>query len=133
METIERKATVKNKITIITPPDDILQDGVRILCYGLEKEQTLLISSIIYNLEECKPTIIYVSNGQNDSEWVLDKKQKCSIIIFNAESQDQTMVGYLSAQTNSYYFGELRSLSSANNNKINEKQKLTKIMEDLIT
>jgi len=124
---------VKNKITIITPPDDILQDGVRILCYGLEKEQTLLISSIIYNLEECKPTIIYVSNGQNDSEWVLDKKQKCSIIIFNAESQDQTMVGYLSAQTNSYYFGELRSLSSANNNKINEKQKLTKIMEDLIT
>jgi len=133
LETIERKATVKNKITIITPPDDILQDGVRILCYGLEKEQTLLISSIIYNLEECKPTIIYVSNGQNDSEWVLDKKQKCSIIIFNAESQDQTMVGYLSAQTNSYYFGELRSLSSANNNKINEKQKLTKIMEDLIT
>lgn len=133
METIERKATVKNKITIITPPDDILQDGVRILCYGLEKEQTLLISSIIYNLEECKPTIIYVSNGQNDSEWVLDKKQKCSIIIFNAESQDQTMVGYLSAQTNSYYFGELRSLSSANNNKINEKQQLTKIMEDLIT
>ena len=124
---------MKNKITIITPPDDILQDGVRILCYGLEKEQTLLISSIIYNLEECKPTIIYVSNGQNDSEWVLDKKQKCSIIIFNAESQDQTMVGYLSAQTNSYYFGELRSLSSANNNKINEKQKLTKIMEDLIT
>jgi len=63
----------------------------------------------------------------------LTKKQKCSIIIFNAESQDQTMVGYLSAQTNSYYFGELRSLSSANNNKINEKQKLTKIMEDLIT
>ena len=133
METIERKAKVKNKITIITPPDDVLQDGVRILCYGLEKEQTLLISSIIYNLEECKPSIIYVSNGQNDSEWVLDKKQKCSIIIFNAESQDQTMVGYLSAQTNSYYFGELRSLSSANNNKINEKQQLTKIMEDLIT
>ena len=124
---------MKNKITIITPPDDVLQDGVRILCYGLEKEQTLLISSIIYNLEECKPSIIYVSNGQNDSEWVLDKKQKCSIIIFNAESQDQTMVGYLSAQTNSYYFGELRSLSSANNNKINEKQQLTKIMEDLIT
>jgi hypothetical protein len=133
LETIERKTTVNNKITIITPPDDVLQDGVRILCYGLEKEQTLLISSIIYSLEECKPTIIYVSNGQNDCEWVLDKKQKCSIIIFNAESQDQTMIGYLSAQSNSYYFGELRTLSSANINKINEKQQLTKIMEDLIT
>ena len=100
---------------------------------GLKEEQSTLVSSIIYNLKDYKPTIIYVSNGQNDTEWLLDKKQKCSIIVYNAEMEDQTMVGYLAAQSNSYYFGELRSLTSVNKNKINNKEQLTKIMEDLIT
>jgi hypothetical protein len=129
----ERKANVKNKITIITSPDDISQDGVRILVYGCKEEHTLLISSVIYQLEECKPTIIYVSNGQNDSEWALDKKLKCSIIIFNADADDQTMIGYLAAQSNSYYFGQLRTLDVVNSNRIDSKEQLTKIMEDHIT
>ena len=124
---------MNNKITIVTAPDDVLFDGVRILIYGLEKEQELLVSSIIYNLNDYKPTIIYVSNGQNDTEWVLDKKQKCSIIVFNAEAVDQTMIGYLAAQSNSYYFGELRALKIANGNRIKSKEELTKIMEDQIT
>jgi hypothetical protein len=129
----ERKANVKNKITIITSPDDISQDGVRILVYGCKEEHTLLISSVIYQLEECKPTIIYVSNGQNDSEWALDKKLKCSIIIFNADADDQTMIGYLAAQSNSYYFGQLRTLDVVNSNRIDSKEQLTTIMEDYIT
>jgi hypothetical protein len=133
LEKTKRKAIVNNKITIITTPDDILQDGIRILVCGLKEEQSTLVSSIIYNLKDYKPTIIYVSNGQNDTEWLLDKKQKCSIIVYNAEMEDQTMVGYLAAQSNSYYFGELRSLTSVNKNKINNKEQLTKIMEDLIT
>lgn len=133
MAKTERKANVKNKITIITSPDDISQDGVRILVYGCKEEHTLLISSVIYQLEECKPTIIYVSNGQNDSEWALDKKLKCSIIIFNADADDQTMIGYLAAQSNSYYFGQLRTLDVVNSNRIDSKEQLTTIMEDHIT
>lgn len=133
MEKTERKAAVKNKITIITPPDDIPQDGVRILVYGCKEEHTLLISSVIYQLEDCKPTIIYVSNGQKDSEWTLDKKLKCSIIVFNAEAEDQTMIGYLAAQTNSYYFGQLRTLNTVNSNKIDSKEQLTTIIGDLVT
>lgn len=133
MEKTQRKANVKNRITIITPPDDIAQDGVRILVYGCTKEQTLLISSVIYQLKECKPTIIYVSNGQNDSEWALDKKLKCSIIVFNAEADDQTMIGYLTAQSNSYYFGQLRTLECVNNNRIDTEEQLTTIIGDHIT
>jgi len=133
LEKTERKAAVKNKITIITPPDDIPQDGVRILVYGCKEEHTLLISSVIYQLEDCKPTIIYVSNGQKDSEWTLDKKLKCSIIVFNAEAEDQTMIGYLAAQTNSYYFGQLRTLNTVNSNKIDSKEQLTTIIGDLVT
>ena len=124
---------MKNRITVVTAPDDVLMDGKRILAYSLSVEQKKMISDLLYNFEQHANTIIYVANGQEDPRWVLDKKQKCSIIIFNAETINQTMVGYLSAQTNSYYFGELRTLSSVNNNKINEKQQLTKIMEDLIT
>ena len=92
-----------------------------------------MISSVIYQLKECKPTIIYVSNGQNDSEWALDKKLKCSIIIFNAEADDQTMIGYLTAQSNSYYFGQLRTLKGVNNNRIDTEEQLTTIIGDHIT
>ena len=28
-----------NKVTVVTPPDDILQDGLRILAYDLKPEQ----------------------------------------------------------------------------------------------
>ena len=130
METIERKATVNNKLTLVTPPDDILVDGVRILVFDLAQAHTQLISSVLYNMEEIENTIIYVCNGQDDSTWILDKKQKCSIIIYNAESENQTMVGYLAAQSNSHYFGELRSLGSVNNNKIISREQIEMIMED---
>ena len=42
------------------------------------------------------------------------------------------MVGYLAAQHNSYYFGNLRSVSEANRSVIQETKQLTIIMEDQI-
>ena len=130
METNERKATVNKKLTLVTPPDDILVDAVRILVFDLAQTHTKLISSVLYNMQEIENTVIYVCNGQDDTAWILDKKQKCSIIIYNAESENQTMVGYLAAQPNSHYFGELRSLGAINNNKIIPKEQIEIIMED---
>ena len=133
METIERKITVnKNKLTIVTPPDDVLFDAVRILVFDLTTQHTQLISSVLYNMDNIPNTVIYVCNGQDNAEWVLDKKQKCSIIMYNADSDNQTMVGYLAAQSNSYYFGDLKSLSAINNNnnKIISKEQIEMIMED---
>jgi len=130
LETIERKATVSNKITIVTPPDDVLKDAVRIIVFDLKHEHTTLISSVLYEMNDIHDTVIYVSNGQDSYEWILDKKQKSSIIIYNADSENQTMVGYLSAQPNSYYFGDLKSLGLINNNKIVSKEQIETIMED---
>lgn len=131
MEETQRKAAVNNnKITLVTFPDDVLHDGIRILIFDLTPAHTQLISGVLYNMKEIQNTVIYVSNGQDDTQWVLDKKQKCSIILYNAESQNQTMVGYLTAQSNSYYFGELKTLSSVNNNKIISKEQIEMIMED---
>ena len=131
MEETQRKAAVNNnKITLVTFPDDVLHDGIRILIFDLTPAHTQLISGVLYNMKEIQNTVIYVSNGQDDTQWALDKKQKCSIILYNAESQNQTMVGYLTAQSNSYYFGELKTLSSVNNNKIISKEQIEMIMED---
>ena len=131
MEETQRKAAVNNnKITLVTFPDDVLHDGIRILIFDLTPAHTQLISGVLYNMKEIQNTVIYVSNGQDDTQWVLDKKQKCSIILYNAESQNQTMVGYLTAQSNSYYFGELKTLSSVNNNKIISREQIEMIMED---
>jgi hypothetical protein len=131
LEETQRKAAVNNnKITLVTFPDDVLHDGIRILIFDLTPAHTQLISGVLYNMKEIQNTVIYVSNGQDDTQWALDKKQKCSIILYNAESQNQTMVGYLTAQSNSYYFGELKTLSSVNNNKIISKEQIEMIMED---
>jgi len=120
---------MNNKITMVTSPDDILQDGFRILTYGLTPDQSNLLSTAL--LKTNKPHIIvYIDNGQNDDQWVLDKKAKSSIIYFNAESFNQTMVGYLAAQPNSYYFGNLPSISNANINKLNSIDAIEKTMED---
>jgi hypothetical protein len=124
---------MNNKVSIVTAPDDLLQDGIRILAYGLEKEQSTAVSNVIFNLKDFKPTIIYVANGDDDQQWALDKKQKCSIIIFNADSVDQIMIGYLAAQANSYYFGDLRTLGSINRNKIYSQEQLKNIMEEKLT
>jgi hypothetical protein len=44
----------------------------------------------------------------------LDKKQKSDLILFNADSQNDILIGYLAAQKNSHYLGTLKSISRAN-------------------
>ena len=123
---------MENKITLVTQPDDVTYDGLRILAYDLMPNQSQMVSDCLSQLKDIPQIIVYVANGHDDPKWIIDKKQKCSIIVINAESQDQTMVGYLSAQRNSYYFGNLRSVSEANGSVIQETKQLTMIMEDQI-
>jgi hypothetical protein len=42
---------------------------------------------------------------------MLDKKHKSDHIIFNADSTNDLIIGYMSAQANSSYFGTLKLLS----------------------
>jgi hypothetical protein len=119
---------MNGKIVIVTPPDDIQIDGIRILAFDLTPDQSQLLSDVLKDTDDIS-TVVYLYNGNNNSEWVLDKKHKCSIIYFNADSEDQTMVGYLAAQKNSYYFGTLRSVGFANTNQIDSKETIKKLME----
>ena len=61
-----------------------------------------------------------------------DKKHKSDIIIFNADSDNDIVVGYLAAQTNSYYFGNLKLLSTVNRSAIYNTDQLYDLLEKLI-
>jgi len=124
---------MNEKITLVSYPDDILDDGFRILTYGLSPEQSLLVSSVLTKLENIPPLVCYIANGLESEQWTLDKKQKSSIIIFNADHDNQTMIGYLAAQTNSFYFGTLRSIGLVNKNALEGMEQLKNIMEELTT
>jgi|MGYP001182352714 hypothetical protein len=119
---------MNNTINIITPPDDIQLDALRILTYDLAPEQSQLISDVLSNIDSLPNIIIYVAKSGQECEWVVDKKHKSSIIISNAHSQDQTMFGYLLAQQNSYYFGQT-GLQLANKNEIMNIEQINNILE----
>ena len=118
-----------NKITIVTSPDDVLVDGFRILTFDLTQEQSSIISNVLKD-SNLPDTIVYVYNIMDKNiKWLIDKKFKSSIIYFNAQSQDQTTVGYLAAQRNAYYFGDLRELSCVNTNQVISNDAIRQIME----
>jgi len=120
---------MNEKIILVTPPDDILLDGVRILLVDLTAEQNQIVSDALKAVNN-QSTVVYVWNINQNIDWVLDKKQKSNIILFNAESEDQTLVGYLAAQSNSYYFGTLRTLGKVNNSAIYSTEQIIELMED---
>jgi hypothetical protein len=121
-----------DKVIIVTPPDDVQIDGLRILLVDLTHEQTNLISQSLTRLETIPTTITYVWNTSNDVQWLLDKKYKSFLTFFNADSDNDAIIGYMAAQANSYYFGNLKSLSLANQNAIYDTEQIFNLMENVI-
>ena len=120
-----------NKVLLVTSPDDVLDDGLRILMVGLTNDQTNLISQALTRLGNIPTIVGYIVNG-TEVEWFLDKKPKCDLIIFNADSENDVIIGYMAAQSNSYYFGNLKSLSQANQNAIYDSEQIFNLLENAI-
>jgi len=123
---------MSDKVIIVTPPDDIQVDGLRILLVDLTPDQTNVISQSLTRLETIPTTITYVWNTSNDISWLLDKKHKSFLIFFNADSENDAIIGYMAAQVNSYYFGNLKSLSQVNQNAIYDTEQIFNLMENVI-
>lgn len=105
-----------DKIVLITDPDDIEFDGFRVLLAGLTQPQSDIVSNALTNLSSSLPMIVVYMWTQRDSvEWLLDKKHKSNLIIFNADMTNEILVGYMAAQPSSYYFGVLKTLQVVNN------------------
>jgi hypothetical protein len=95
----------------------------------LTEQQMSIISKALNEVEIFNSVIFYMWRHGDDAEWLLDKKHKSKLIIFNADSNDQTIVGYMSAQPNACYFGTLRNLSKANSRVIYDVAQIVDILE----
>lgn len=121
-----------NNITLVTPPDDILSDGFRILLADISREQSKIVTEALGNLEKTLPIVVYVWDSEQTIEWLIDKKHKSDVIIFNAESENREVVGYMTAQNNAYYMGILRSFEIINNRAVRDVESCAKIFENYI-
>lgn len=104
-----------SSVVLVTPPDDTTADGFRLLLVDLDVVQTKIISDCLLQLNSRAMVITYLwDHNSHDVSWLLDKKLKSDLIIFNAASANQLIVGYMAAQRNSHYFGTLKTLATVN-------------------
>ena len=102
------------KVLVVTTPDDVVLDGFRLLLVDLDADQTKTVSDCLLKISSDITVITYLWASNDDVDWLLDKKIKSDLIIFNANSQCELIVGYMAAQKKSHYFGILKSLGGAN-------------------
>jgi hypothetical protein len=116
---------------MVTAPDDTLINGGRITVIDLTAEQAALVSTALTELDSIPCIVTYIWSAQDDVSWALDKIQKSQIIIFNADSINQTLVGYVASKMNSYYFGTLKSLNQVNNSVIYDVDQCKTILTNI--
>ena len=125
---------MSDKILVVTPPDDTLINGVRILHVELNEEQSMIVSSALMNSNTQHTVINYVWKMGDSVEWLLDKVIKSDFILFNADSPNngatELIIGYIAAQPNSYYFGNLRDLNLVNKSVIYNSDQIINILEN---
>jgi hypothetical protein len=121
------------QVLIVTEPDDTVLDGYRILLVDLTPDQSQAVSLSLLNIRLSSRVVLYNWNSTNSTEWLLDKKAKCNLILFNADSYNDILIGYLAAQASSYYFGDLKLLAGANNSRIFAQEDCEKLLEYTIT
>jgi len=118
-----------DKIIIATSPDDCYLDGARILTVDLTHDQSNIISQSLMEVDSAANIICYVWKTGEPVTWLLDKKNKADLIFFNADGGiNELITGYISAQANTYYFGNLRDLQVANRNVIYTKDDVMSIL-----
>jgi hypothetical protein len=106
---------------LVTQPDDVLDLGIRILVIDLTIEQSNELSEVFKNLDTDDDIIVYKWTFGDDIQWCIDKIYKADLIFFNAESQNQTLAGFLAAQKKSAYFGNLMSLKDVNKSVVYDR------------
>lgn len=120
-----------DKVILVTEPDDIQLDGCRLLLVDLTDDQNQFVSNALNCVKNINSIIIYVANNSN-IDWILDKKNKSQLILFNADSDNHLLVGYLAAHKISHYFGNPKILSKANNRVIYTNDELVTLIEKTI-
>lgn len=121
-----------SNVTLITPPDDIFNDALRVLFVDISHEQSQIVTDALAQLNDDVNIAVYVWTADQTVEWLIDKKHKSNLVIFNAESPNELIVGYMAAQHNAYYMGILRDLEITNNRAIKDVDTCASIFEGYI-
>lgn len=119
-----------DKVIVITAPDDVLLDGIRLLLVNLTQEQGKYISDALMAFQNSNIVITYAWNKESIS-WLLDKKSKSDLIIFNADTDSDALNGYLAAHPNSHYFGTLKDLHMVNDRAIYSVENILTSLENI--
>ena len=122
---------MNSKVILVTDPDDVSYDGVRLLLVNLTADQTQLLSTALSKINNLPMVVLYIWNNSS-SDWLFDKKHKSQHIIFNAEHENELITGYMSAQRNSSYFGILKNLAKVNTKAIYSIDDCIKLLETVI-
>lgn len=120
---------MSDRVLLVSPPDDVFEDALRILLVDLNKEQSDLFSQSLLAKENLPNTVVYSWSILEDINWLFDKSLKSDIIVFNANSENQTLVGYFAGRKNSYYFGNLKSLQIINKSAIYDVYQCSELLE----
>ena len=123
---------MSDKVLLVTVPDDTAIDAIRILLVDLTPEHTQLISDALNEFTAIPNIVAYIWRTSDPVDWLLDKKHKSHSIIFNADSEDHMITGYMAAQSNSHYFGMLKTLRNVNNNAIYSVNDCVSLINNLI-
>jgi hypothetical protein len=123
-----------DKILVVTAPDDVQIDGIRLLVVNLNQEQSHVVSEALMKFKNPHLNIIsYIWQFGNDIQWMIDKKLKSDIVIFNADCDNSELVtGFIAAQPNSYYFGTLKDLHKVNNRAIYNVDNILLLLEKIV-
>jgi hypothetical protein len=121
------------KILVVTSPDDILLQGVRVLHVDLDDAQGSIVSDALMQVSLSHNIINYVWKIGNRVDWLLDKTPKCDLIFFNAsgssDSGKDLITGWIAAQPQSYYFGILKDLHLVNDRAIYSVEDVLTLLE----
>ena len=120
-----------DQMLLVSAPDDVALEGVRLLIVGLTSEQSNIVSTALTTIETTPRVIVYVWNEHDSVDWLTDKIYKSQLILFNAEFENQTLVGYLAGKLNSHYFGSLKSINQINNSMIFDENQCRTILTNL--
>lgn len=122
-----------DRILVVTPPDDTLLDGLRILHVNLTPEQSQIISTALLQSRLQDTVINYVWRSGDPIDWMLDKNLKSNLVFFNADHHSSNIItGYIAAQSNSHYFGTLKDLHLANNRAIYSIEEIVNLLENIV-
>lgn len=118
------------KILVVTSPDDSLLQGIRITHVNLTPEQSQIVSQALMQSQLPHTMVNYVWNTGNDVAWLIDKIHKSDIVFFNADClYIDLLLGWVAAQPQSYYFGNLRDLHIVNERVILHSDQLVTLLE----